>query len=72
MSAPALLVFLPNLITLARLLCVPVVVWLIMSGHWETAFWVFFAASITDLTLTSKVSPNAASNRSAGMSARWV
>ncbi len=48
MSAPALLVFLPNLITLARLLCVPVVVWLIMSGHWETAFWVFFAASITD------------------------
>ncbi len=48
MSAPALLVFLPNLITLARLLCVPVVVWLIISGHWETAFWVFFAASVTD------------------------
>ncbi len=44
----AVLSFLPNLITLARLLAVPVVVWLIISGHWESAFWVFFAASITD------------------------
>jgi cardiolipin synthase len=44
----ALLGLLPNLITLARLLAVPIVVWLILSGHWATAFWVFFAASITD------------------------
>lgn len=48
MSTHALLSFLPNLITLARLLAVPLVVWLIISGHWEPAFWVFFAASVTD------------------------
>lgn len=48
MSTHALLSFLPNLITLARLLAVPLVVWLIISGHWESAFWVFFAASVTD------------------------
>lgn len=48
MSTHALLSFLPNLITLARLLAVPLVVWLIISGHWESAFWLFFAASVTD------------------------
>lgn len=48
MSTHALLSFLPNLITLARLLAVPLVVWLIISGHWESAFWVFLAASVTD------------------------
>ena len=44
----ALLSFLPNLVTLARLLAVPLVVWLILTGQWMPAFWVFFAASITD------------------------
>lgn len=44
----ALLGFLPNLVTLARLLAVPMVVWLILSGHWTPAFWVFFVASVTD------------------------
>jgi cardiolipin synthase len=44
----ALLGFLPNLITLCRLLAVPLVVWLILTGQWPVAFWVFFAASITD------------------------
>jgi cardiolipin synthase (CMP-forming) len=44
----ALLGFVPNLITLARLLAVPLVVWLILTGRWATAFWVFLAASITD------------------------
>lgn len=44
----ALLGFLPNLVTLARLLAVPLVVWLSLTGQWAPAFWVFFAASITD------------------------
>ena len=44
----ALLSFLPNLVTLARLLAVPLVVWLILTGQWMPAFWIFFAASITD------------------------
>ncbi|MSP49799.1 MAG: CDP-alcohol phosphatidyltransferase family protein [Alphaproteobacteria bacterium] len=44
----ALLGLIPNLITLARLLAVPLVVWLILTGRWAPAFWVFVAASITD------------------------
>jgi cardiolipin synthase (CMP-forming) len=43
-----LLGLLPNLITLARLLAVPVVLWLISEKHWAPAFWVFVIASVTD------------------------
>ena len=39
---------LPNLITLGRLLSVPVVVWLILGDQYLWAFWVFVAAGISD------------------------
>lgn len=39
---------LPNLITLGRLLCVPVAIWLVLSGEMAAAFWIFFAAGISD------------------------
>ncbi|MFZ0694405.1 MAG: CDP-alcohol phosphatidyltransferase family protein [Alphaproteobacteria bacterium] len=42
------MVSLPNLISLARLLCVPVVVWLILTGQMRAAFWVFVAAGFSD------------------------
>ena len=44
---PALLRFelnLPNLITLARLLSVPLAIWLIFDGRYGAAFWVFIGA----------------------------
>jgi cardiolipin synthase len=43
-----LLSSLPNLITMARLLAVPVMVWLIVSGQWTAAFWLFVAAGVSD------------------------
>ena len=39
---------LANLITLGRLLAVPLVVWLILSGDFGLTFWVFAAASLSD------------------------
>ena len=39
---------LPNLISMGRLLAVPVAVWLIVSGHLAAAFWLFVAAGISD------------------------
>src|SRR5258705_13135587 len=39
---------LPNLISLARLLMVPVTIWLIISGRYGVAFWVLVAAGISD------------------------
>lgn len=39
---------LPNFISLGRLLAVPVAVWLILSGKFGFAFWVFIAAGISD------------------------
>jgi cardiolipin synthase len=39
---------LPNLITLARLLAVPVAVWLILNGLLMPAFWLFVAAGVSD------------------------
>ncbi len=38
----------PNLITVLRLLLVPVIVWLLGAGHFTAAFWVFVAAGISD------------------------
>jgi cardiolipin synthase (CMP-forming) len=43
-----LLQFLPNLISLARLLAVPATVWLILSDRFNAAFWLFVAAGISD------------------------
>jgi cardiolipin synthase len=39
---------LPNLISIARLLAVPVVVWLILADRMAPAFWVFVGAGISD------------------------
>ena len=39
---------LPNLITLARLLAVPVTVYLILLGELVPAFWIFVAAGVSD------------------------
>lgn len=43
-----LLSLLPNLITLARLLAVPVTVYLILQGAFAAAFWLFVAAGVSD------------------------
>lgn len=39
---------LPNIISLGRLLSVPVVVYLILNGFMTSAFWLFIAAGISD------------------------
>jgi len=39
---------LPNIISLGRLLSVPVAVYLIMNGYMTAAFWLFVAAGISD------------------------
>jgi cardiolipin synthase (CMP-forming) len=39
---------LPNLITLARLLCVPLAIWLIVEARYGVVFWVFVAAGVSD------------------------
>jgi cardiolipin synthase len=41
-------VSIPNLITLARILLVPVVIWAITSGEMRIAFLLFFAAGVSD------------------------
>ncbi|MDA8231512.1 MAG: CDP-alcohol phosphatidyltransferase family protein [Magnetospirillum sp.] len=38
----------PNVLTLLRLLSVPVTVWLMAAGRMEPAFWLFVAAGATD------------------------
>ena len=48
MNARSLLSLLPNLITLARLLAVPVTVYLILQGAYAAAFWLFVAAGVSD------------------------
>jgi cardiolipin synthase len=39
---------LPNLITMARILCVPLIVWAITAGHMLPAFLLFLAAGVSD------------------------
>jgi cardiolipin synthase len=39
---------LPNVITLLRLVAVPVVAWLILQQRWEAACWLFLAAAVSD------------------------
>jgi cardiolipin synthase len=42
------LAWLPNLISLARLLAVPVTVHLLLIGSYNAAFWLFIAAGVSD------------------------
>lgn len=39
---------LPNIISLARLLCVPLMVWVVLNGRMDLAFWIFLGAGISD------------------------
>lgn len=39
---------LPNLISMARLLSVPLTIWLILEGRFLFAFWMFIAAGVSD------------------------
>lgn len=48
MSLRGVLAWLPNLITLARLLAVPVTVYLLLIGTYDAAFWLFIAAGVSD------------------------
>jgi cardiolipin synthase len=43
-----LILNIPNLISFARLLCVPFVVWLILNGRLLPAFWIFVVACLSD------------------------
>lgn len=38
----------PNLLTIARILMVPLLIWLIISGNFRLAFAIFVAAGVTD------------------------
>jgi cardiolipin synthase (CMP-forming) len=38
----------PNLITIARLIIVPIVIWMIMQQRWGTAFILFVVAGVSD------------------------
>ena len=44
---------LPNLISLARLVAVPLIVWLILREEWLAAFWLFVAAGVSDAVAVS-------------------
>ncbi len=48
MSISNFLGLLPNLITLARLLAVPIAVYLVLQGQYQPAFWIFVAAGVSD------------------------
>jgi len=39
---------LPNLITIFRIMLVPLITWLIINGHWSAAFALFILAGISD------------------------
>lgn len=42
------MISLPNVVTLARLLAVPIIVWLMIDGEMTYAFWIFIAAGVSD------------------------
>lgn len=48
MRLRSVLAWLPNLITLARLLAVPVTVYLLLTETYDAAFWLFIAAGVSD------------------------
>ncbi len=48
MTWPRVHLLVPNLISLGRLLAVPVLIWLILSDQMALAFWLFVAAGLSD------------------------
>ena len=48
MIRATLFAFLPNIISTARLLTVPLIVWLLLSDRFTEAFWLFIAAGVSD------------------------
>ena len=38
----------PNLITLGRFVLVPIIIYLMMTDHWQVAFWLFVIAGASD------------------------
>lgn len=48
MTRDRFIAWVPNLITLARLLSVPVAVYVILLGYFAAAFWIFLIAGISD------------------------
>ena len=48
MTGRDVLAWLPNLISLARLLAVPVTVYLLLLGYYTAAFWLFVGAGVSD------------------------
>ena len=46
--ARAALLTVPNAITLARIVAVPVLAWLMLEGRWQAAFWLFVIAGLSD------------------------
>ncbi len=48
MNLTSALSLVPNLITLARLLAVPVTVYVILEGYFVAAFWIFVIAAASD------------------------
>lgn len=48
MTRDRFIAWVPNLITLARLLSVPVAVYVILLGYYAAAFWIFLIAGISD------------------------
>lgn len=48
MSVRGPLTLLPNIITLARLLAVPVTIYLVLQEQFTPAFWLFVAAGVSD------------------------
>ena len=48
MKPAGLLPWVPNLITLARFLAVPGLVYFVLLGQTAAAFWIFVAAGVSD------------------------
>jgi cardiolipin synthase len=40
--------YIPNSLTILRILCTPIIIWMIAKNQFISAFWVFFAVSATD------------------------
>ncbi len=44
----SMMILIPNIISLLRLLSVPLIVWLLVADQREAAFWAFLAAGLSD------------------------